>query len=437
MSFALGGRSGNRGLCAQPCRRLYSVKDEQDKTIVNNRYLLSLKDLNLSNYLEDLIDAGVRSFKIEGRLKDIPYVVNTVGFYRKLLDEIIAKKNLRKTSSGTAQLNFEPNLEKTFNRGYTDYGIKVRKGGFGSIDTPKSMGELVGVIREVGNNYFVIDGTEQLHNADGICFFDNEKNLSGTVVNRVEGKRVFPQKILEIHKGQEIYRNFDFELNRKLTGNAAERKIDISFTFRETEKGFSLAGIEEDDNQTIIEIEATKQPAVKREQARQTVITQLSKLGNTIFNCRDVKIETKDDYFLPVSKLNEGRRQLVEQLLKIRENNRPKPKGSVLKNNIEFPQKHLSYLGNVLNKKAQEFYHRHGVETIEQAAESGLDMSGKTVMKTKYCLREELGLCSPDSKSSTEPLILVDEDSREYEIKFLCGQCGMEIIYGRNKKPPQ
>ena len=168
MSYALGGRSGNRGQCAQPCRRIYSVQDESGKTIAKDRYLLSLKDLDRSQYLEDLIDAGVTSFKIEGRLKDAPYVVNTVAFYRRRLDEILAKKNLEKNSSGTVQLNFEPNLEKTFNRGFTDFGLVSRTGNFSSIDTPKSTGEFLGVVKETGRNYFVLESKQQLHNADGI-----------------------------------------------------------------------------------------------------------------------------------------------------------------------------------------------------------------------------------------------------------------------------
>lgn len=431
MSYAIGGRSGNRGQCAQPCRRLYSVKDESGKTIVKDRYVLSLKDLNLSENLEDLIDAGVTSLKIEGRLKDVPYVVNTVAFYRQRIDEILAKKNLKKSSSGAVRLSFEPNLEKTFNRGFTDYGFISRRDGFGSIDTPKSMGEFVGDVKDVGRNYFVLDSQIQIHNADGICFFDNEKNLCGTVVNRVEGQKIYPQKIQGIYKGQKIYRNFDYEFNRILSGRPGERKIGLSISVRETQQGLIVLGKDEDSNEAAVEIAGPWQPAEKKEAARQTQTIQLTKLGNTIFDCSDVRIETRDDYFLPVSKLNAAKRELVKQLLEAREKNRPRDTGGVLKNDAEYPRKQLTYLGNVLNKKAGEFYRRHGVETIEPAAESGLDMSGRLVMTTKYCLLEEHGLClSKDSKTSAQPLILVDEDNREYQIKFLCGKCGMEIFFG-------
>jgi putative protease len=435
MSYAIGGRSGNRGECAQPCRRIYSVKDEQGKTIVKDRNLLSLKDLNLSQYLEDLIDAGVNSFKIEGRLKDIPYVINTVSFYRQRLDEIIAKKQIKRASSGTVKLSFEPNLDKTFNRGFTDYGFKGKATGLGSIDTPKSMGEYVGVVKEVVRNYFVIEGKAEFRNGDGICFFDKQNNLTGTVINGVEGTKVFPQKIAGLRTGQKIYRNFDYEFNRKLTASRpAERKIAISMIMRETVKGFTIAGRDEDGNEAVVEIDAEKQPAVKKEEARQTIINQLTRLGNTIFDCRDVQIETQNVYFLPVSRLNEARRELVERMLTVREKNRPRLTGGVLKNDVEYLQKELTYFGNVLNQKAEAFYRRHGVTTIEPAAETGMDMAGKQVMTTKYCLREELGLCErKDENSKAQPLILKDEDGREYEVGFRCGQCGMEIYYGREK----
>jgi putative protease len=446
MSYAIGGRSGNRGQCAQPCRRIYSVKDQQGKIIAKDRHLLSLKDLNLSEHLEELIDAGVDAFKIEGRLKDTAYVANTVSFYRRRLDEIIAKKKLKRTSSGTTQINFEPNPEKTFNRGFSDYGVTGKKTNLGSIDTPKSMGEFVGTVTETGKDYFVIDGEQELHNADGLCFFDRQKNLAGTVINRVESRKIYPQKMQDISKGQKIYRNYDYEFYRKLSpaavcrqqdAGAARRKIGLMMVMRESAKGLILIGADEDGNEATVEISGDKQPALKKEQARQTIITQLSKLGNTIFECSEVWVETLDIYFLPVSRLNAAKRELAEKILKARETNRPRAAGHILKNDVPYPQQTLDFRGNVLNKQAEAFYHRHGVETIELAAESGLDLSGQVVMTTKYCLRQELGLCGgKDEKTPAEPMILLDEDNREYEVKFRCGKCGMEITFGRNKKPP-
>lgn len=428
MSYALGGRSGNRGQCAQPCRRLYSLRDQAGKEIVKDRHLLSLKDLSLADHLEELIEAGVTSFKIEGRLKDIPYVANTVGFYRRRLDAILAEHDLRRGSSGPVHLHFEPTLEKTFNRGFTDYGLTGRAGSVASMDTPKSIGECVGTVVRVEESSFLLNGDQELRNADGLCFFDRRKNLDGTVVNRVEGRRVYPQKMHGIRVGQKIYRNFDYEFSRRLAGQAAERRIGLTMSLQEALDGLLLSGVDEDDNRAELVI-AGQQPAQKKEAARQTTITQLTKLGNTIFECSDVQLQTQETYFLPVSRLNAAKRELVERLLRVREANRPRPAGGAERNEVPYPEKHLTYLDNVLNAKARAFYLRHGVETIEPAAESGVDLSGQIVMTTKLCLRKELGLCSgPGAKSPAEPMILEDQDGRRYPLRFRCGPCGMEIL---------
>jgi putative protease len=430
MSCALGYRSGNRGQCAQPCRRLYNLKDKSGKIIVNDRHLLSIKDLNLSEHLEQLIDAGVSAFKIEGRLKDIPYVVNTTAFYRKQLDKILAKKKLQKSSSGSVVLDFEPNPEKTFNRGFTDYGLTGQIGKYGSIDTPKSIGEFIGVVKRADKTFFILDGKHDLHNGDGICFFDAQQNLSGSTVSLVEGQKIYPHKTIEIYAGQKIYRNYDHLFADKLLSIPAERKIALSIIIQETQNSLVISGTDEDGNNARVEIN-DKKPALKKDTAKEAFHNQLTRLGNTIFECSDLKIETQEMYFVPASQLNDARRQLVEQLLQVREVNRPRQTGSVLKNNIAYPQKNLTFTGNVLNKKAEDFYHRHGVETIAPAAESGYDLTGQVVMRTKHCLRRELNLCQrSDGKNIAEPLILQDEDGREYEVRFLCDQCGMEISLG-------
>jgi putative protease len=427
VSYALGGRSGNRGQCAQPCRRLYRLKDQRGKLIAKDRHLLSLKDLNLSDHLEELIDAGITSFKIEGRLKDASYVANTVGFYRQKLDSILPRKGLRRSSSGTVRLSFEPNLGKTFNRGFTDYGLTGTASSIASIDTPKSIGEYVGKVARVEESSFILEGAHDPHNADGICFFDRQRNLDGTVVNRVEGRRVYPQKMHGIHVGQEVYRNFDYAFSRKLAGRIAERKVRLSMLLEESEQGLALTGIDEDGNQAAVEIAGEKQPAQKKEAARQTIAAQLTKLGNTIFECPDLQLRMDDTYFLPVSRLNAAKRELVEQLLRGRQANRPRLVGRVQRTAVPYPEKRLTYLGNVLNEKARAFYYRHGVESIAPAAESGLDLSGQVVMTTKYCLRKELGLCQRNGSEAAESLVLEDEDGRQFELRFRCGPCGMGI----------
>jgi len=434
MSYALGGRSGNRGQCAQPCRRLYTLTDRSGTEIVKDRHLLSLKDLCLADHLEELIDAGVTSFKIEGRLKDIPYVVNTVAFYRQKLDAILAGKSLRHNSSGSVRLGFQPNLDKTFNRGFTDYGFAGRTGSVASMDTPKSIGEYVGAVARVAKSYFILDGDQELHNADGLCFFDRGQNLDGTIVNRVEGRKVYPQKMSGLRVEQRIYRNFDYAFCRQLTGQAAERRVRLTMSLREEPEGLVLTGLDEDGNQAEVTI-SERQLAEKREAARQTLVTQLTKLGNTIFECSDVRLQMQGIYFLPVSRLNAAKRELIERLTQVREANRPRPTGDFRRNEAPYPEKHLTYLGNVLNAKARAFYRRHGVQTVEPAAESGVDLSGKVVMTTKLCLRKELGLCQGHgAPMPAEPMVLLDEEGRRYPIRFRCGPCGMEISLAKSEE---
>ncbi len=429
MSYALGGRSGNRGQCAQPCRRLYTLKDGSGKTIVKDRHLLSLKDLNLADHLEDLIEAGIISFKIEGRLKDIPYVSNTVGFYRQLLDSVLSEKELKRSASGSTRLNFEPDPRKTFNRGFTHYGLTGQTTDLGSIETPKSRGEFIGVVRRVEQTSFLLDRDTDLHNADGICFFDKQNHLAGTLVNRVDGRRIYPQELKDIRAGQQLYRNYDHQFSSKLANEPAQRKIQISMLLRDTTDGLELSCVDEDGNRVAVLITGEQQIAREPEKARMTIQAQLMKLGNTLFQCSDLQIETKGIYFLPISQLNAARRDLIERLIEVRETNRPRQQSTIEKNAVPYPEKHLSFLGNVLNAKAKAFYHRHGAERIEPAAESGLDMTGRTVMTTKYCLRQQLGLCpGRGSKKQAEPLILQDQDDRQYEVHFRCGPCGMDII---------
>jgi putative protease len=430
MSYAIGGRSGNRGVCAQPCRRLYTLTDKAGNVIVKDRYLLSLKDLNLSEHLEELLDAGISAFKIEGRLKEASYVANIVGFYRQKLDAILVQKGLTKSSSGDVALNFTPNPDKTFNRGYTDYGITGRCKDMGSIDTPKSVGEFVGVVSRVQKNSFVIDSSIQLHNGDGICFLDSHNNLVGTSVNGVEEYTIRPQRMDGITPGLKIYRNYDHEFTKLIEKNPSQRKIAVSLVLRDTAGGITLLAKDCDGTEAVVELNMEKKVAEKKEVATETIRTQLKKLGNTIFQAADVTIETGQIYFFPVSMLNQLRRDVILKLLEEREKNRPRKRGGIVRNDVSYSPKHLSFRGNVLNEKAKAFYQRHGAESIEPAAETGLDLKGQTVMTTKYCLRRELKLCDGHGQT-IEPMILEDEDGRQFEVKFRCGICGM-AIYPQN-----
>jgi putative protease len=438
LSYALGGRSGNRGQCAQPCRRSYSLVDSKGNVLVRDRYLLSIRDLNLSDHLRELVDAGVTSFKIEGRLKDRAYVMNVVAHYRQALDALGAGK----ASSGRSLLDFSPDPDKTFNRGYTSYFFDGRRNKIGSPSTPKMVGEPIGRIAAVSGSTFTLEaGSVPLHAGDGICFYQPSGDLMGTQVNGAEGDLVHPDKMFGIEKGLPIYRNHDHEFIARLNRSRAARKIDVTMTLAETPAGFRLTLRDEDGVMAVQDLSCEKIRAEKPDQARATIEKQLAKLGETEFACSQTgvvgdqgKSDSGWEYFLPVSVLNELRRGAVETLRANRLAKREPARGSAIRNDAPYPETELTSLGNVLNKKAAQFYHRHGVTQIEPAAEIGLDMLGRTVMTTKYCIKYQLDACPRENKTSeffknSEVYSLVDEDGQRLRLQFDCAACQMHVIY--------
>lgn len=437
LSHAIGGRSGNRGACAQPCRQRYSLIDGTGKTIRPDAHLLSLKDLNLSEYLDDLIRAGISTFKIEGRLKDQSYIANVVSYYRQKLDAVLNTRNLEKTSSGKSRIDFTPDPSRSFNRGFTDYFLKKRTRDMASLKTPKSLGACMGKVSQVGKDFFtVMPEAESFCAGDGICFFDSADRLTGTTINRVEQNRVFPDKMEKIAVGCIIYRNHDHQFLKELKKSRVERKIGIRLALFETNTGFILRALDEDGNAAQCSLEIEKIPAEKKEMAMATIEKQLKKLGSSDFVCSEIKIETETVYFIPSRDLNALRRQVIEKLVDMRSQNRPVKTGKIEKNDFAYPEKTLSYRGNVLNQKAADFYRRHGVEEIEPALESVSnkndiqDMRGKTVMVSKYCILFQLGVCRKDQKSPDlpEPLMLLDEKGRRFVVKTNCKGCEMKIF---------
>ncbi len=432
MSYAVGGRSGNRGECAQPCRQVYTLEDTDGNTICRDKYLLSLKDLNLSEYLAELLDAGVSSFKIEGRLKTAGYVANVVGYYRQLLDSLLSQRSLASSSSGKVSLNFQPNPAKTFSRGFTDYGITGRQKHMASLDTPKAIGEHIGTVSGIGAVNFQLDSNTSLHNGDGICFLDNRGILQGTYVNNVEPDNIITPKSMDyIEVGTEVYRNFDHIFNKELEKLPAQRKIDISLTLSDTEGGVSLAAVDEDGCHVSVDLFNELEPAKNQQSASENIAKQLTRFGNTIFTCNNFKMETSQVWFFPVSTLNQLRRELVEKLMAKRLSARPIQHNEYDQSStIPYPQSTLSYMGNILNEKAAAFYRKHGIINFEPAAESGLNMTGKQVMETRYCIRKELNLCpGPNAEINADDLILTDRNGNTFTAKFTCSKCGMKIYF--------
>jgi len=425
LSYAIGGRSANRGACAQPCRQLYSLVDKNNNVLMKNKHLLSLKDLNRSISLEELIDAGIDSFKIEGRLKDISYVKNTVGFYRRSLDKILSGSKETKSSSGQTTLSFVPNPNKTFNRSFTDFGLDGRSTPLASHKTPKSLGEKIGLVEKIGKDHFTLSSDHDLRNGDGICFFDKYDNLRGCVINNVKDARVYPDKMDAIVPKSLIYRNHDHEFIKTLSAkDSCIRKIKVSLTLHETENGFSLEACDEDGHIGTSSMVASKEVAQKKELAEGNIIKQLSKVNDTIFALSSVKHTLREIYFFNVSALNELRRNAIERLLEERERQRPKSQGHILINDLAYPLPAIDYRGNCLNQKAVSFYTRHGVKITEMAMESGLSRQGRRLMHSKYCIKRELDLC----KKVNTPLFLVDETGKKYPLMFDCASCHMSVF---------
>jgi 23S rRNA 5-hydroxycytidine C2501 synthase len=430
LSYAMGGRSGNRGQCAQPCRQAYSLVDGNNRALVQNRHLLSIRDLNLTGHLRELVEAGVTSFKIEGRLKDKNYVMNVVSHYRRTLDAL-GEPTRSSSSSGQVKLDFEPNPAKTFNRGYSDYFITGQRVKIGTPESPKMVGEPIGQVQAVTRTTFRLDHAADLHNGDGLSFFNPKKELTGTLVNGMAGEWITPAAMEGIRPGLALYRNHDKAFMDRLDKSKTIRKIGVEMKLSGTPTGYRLEIRDEDGVKGFFEQDCTPQAAEKPEMALETIKKQLGKLGETEFACGKIQVMLQPIPFLPASEWNELRREAVENLQAARALQRPKAEGGILPNATPYPETELSYLGNVLNEKAMIFYRRHGVMKIEPAAESGLDMHGRKVMTTKYCLKYQLEACPCEGKKGTlqEPLTLVDEEGHRLRLKFDCKECVMEVVF--------
>ncbi len=403
MSCSNGGRSANRGECAQSCRKKYTLVDENGKVISKDKYLLSLKDFNASKYLKNLVDAGVKSFKIEGRLKDENYVSNVVAFYRKELDKIS-----QKTSSGKVFMDFEPDLNKSFNRGFTTYFLNGRERCF-NFDTPKSMGEKLGKVTSIGKNWFEISG--KINPQDGLCYFV-EGNLTGCLVNRVEGNRIFPNKMDKISKGTVIYRNFDSEFEKQLKN--IKRRIGVKFLYN---NGI-LHAIDEDGIETAIEL-IKNEKAKNPEKMRENFISQLNKTGESDFYVTDIQINGEIP-FLPISEINNLRREILEDLMEERLSNYEREVQQPMRY-AKFPKPEMDYRANVHNSSAKEFYDKCGCKITQMSYESTRPKNVE-LMRTKHCLKYAFDMCkSPDK------LFLIDEKGKKYNLIFDCKNCEMVI----------
>ena len=432
LSASLGGRSSNRGTCGQPCRLPWTLTDADGRVLEHNRYLLSLKDMNRSSCLLDMIESGVTAFKIEGRLKDISYVKNVTAFYRTLLDKIIdTRPELKRASSGRTEISFTPDPFKTFCRGATTYFMHSEADDIWSPDTPKSMGEEIGTVIKCGPDWFELTKDAAAINAgDGLCFFDEKKELQGLQVVKVIDQRT------QVHLscgglkgGMTIFRNRDHQFLKLLDARASVRRIALHMTFREILDGFVLEGLDEDGIHGTATLLTAKDPAEKPDAAVMSMKKQLSKLNDSMYYLASLNLETRP-YFLRASELNQLRRDLIFLL----EDNHEQAyhrltSRSVPDTSTPYPVPELDYRYNISNYAARKFYQKHGVIAIEPAFEQQQPAPGAVVMRTKHCLRRCLNACN--RKKGLVPLIeplYIENALRRFRLVFDCQNCVMLIV---------
>lgn len=428
VSQACFGRSANRGECAQFCRLPFNLVDAEGKVIVKNKHLLSLKDLNQSDELEQLLDAGASSFKIEGRLKDVSYVKNVTAAYRQKLDAIFVRRSeYVRASSGTSRFEFQPQLNKSFSRGFTHYFLHGRDRDIFSFDTPKSLGEEMGTMKEARSNYLTVAGLKSFNNGDGVCYIDEQGRLQGFRINRVDGNKLYPQEMPRIKPRTVLYRNFDQEFERLLSRKSAERKIAVDILLADNNFGFSLTFTDEDDNSITLSIHRDKEPA--RTPQEENLKTQLGKLGNTPFEAKKIEISFAKNWFLPASVLADFRRQAVEKLIAARKINYRQELAVWKQTTHAFPQTTLTYLGNVMNTRAVSFYQDHGVQRVAEAYEK-TQLEDAILMFCKHCLRYSMGWCPIHQRERSpykEPYYLVSNDGKHFRLEFDCKNCQMKV----------
>lgn len=431
------GRSANRGECAQFCRLPFDLVDADGKVAVRQKHLLSLRDMNRMDYLEQMVDAGVISMKIEGRLKETGYVKNVVAAYSQRLDGLVERRvDLRRASAGKCSYTFTPDVRKSFNRQFTGYFIDGKRHEDYNTQTPKAVGEPMGQVLRHGPGWMDVSSVEPFHNGDGICFSGLDGNLKGYRVNRVDGRRIFlhsPQEELRsgkpiVQAGTVIYRNSDVEFDKVLSKDSAERRIPVAVSLTEIPDGYAMSMTDSDGVYATVETRVEKQDARTPQEAN--IRNQMGKLGNTCFVADQIDIRLDGDRFIPSSLLADMRRQLaadleqqrIQELIPLEQGKRAE--------NLTYPARELTYLGNVMNHEAREFYLSCGVEKVGWAYEKQ-PVKGAVIMFCRHCVRYAMGWCPKYQRAQTqykEPFFLRSADGREFRLSFDCRNCQMTVL---------
>ncbi len=454
VSHAHTGRSANRGDCSQACRLPYEVKDSQARIVAHDKHVLSMKDNNQSDNLRELIDAGARSFKIEGRYKDMGYVKNITAHYRVLFDQILEERaELARASSGRCTFGFTPDPDQNFNREFTDYFVQGRQEDIGAFDTPKNPGRPIGWVTQVGPHFVELetdDPATVVHNGDGLCYLDLHKELVGLQITRAEpagrpGRwRVFPKDAIEglrhLKRGTVVNRNRDMDWVRALEKKSADRRIGVWMRLDETAEGLTLTVTDENGHCAAATLPGALEPAKDAALAEARLREGLARLGETVFAPIEVSLQLSQPWFVPASLINPLRRDAIAALEAARASAWQRlPRATPVEPPVSYPEDTLTYLANVFNHKARDFYARHGVKVIASAYESHEEEGEVSLMITKHCVRFSLSLCPKQAKGVTgvqgtiraEPMSIT-HGNEKLTLRFDCKPCEMHVV-GRIK----
>ncbi|MCC2974383.1 U32 family peptidase [Massilia sp. IC2-476] len=461
ISHADTGRSANRGDCSQACRLPYTLSDGQGRVVAYEKHLLSMKDNDQSRNLEALVDAGIRSFKIEGRYKDMGYVKNITAHYRLLLDELLERRpEFARAASGSTRVLFTPDVDKNFHRGHTDYFALGRQDDIGAFDSPKYIGVELGTVTRIGPDFIELATNAAMANGDGLNYM-NKRDTVGIQANTVEklGEdedtqrwRVFPNEMVKslagLKVGTIVHRNRDHQWESALSKKSSERKVRVDIVLGEQPGGLRLTLVDEDGIQTVTGADIALQPAQQAAQADSALRTNIAKLGNTMFEAGAVELQLSQPWFVAASAINALRRDAIaaHEAARLAAWDRPERKAPAEPPAI-YPEQQLSYLANVYNDKARAFYHKHGVQLIDAAYEAHEEPGEVSLMITKHCLRFSFNLCPKQAKGvqgvqgqvKAEPMTLVSGNER-YTLRFDCKPCEMHVVGAMKdnilKQPP-
>lgn len=420
------GRSANRGECAQFCRLPFSLEDSNGERIVEDKFLLSLRDMNRSKHLQEMMDAGVRSFKIEGRLKNVSYVKNITAYYRQQIDAILRRrKEYQRSSLGETEFFFTPDPARSFSRGFTNYFLHGRTDDLASPDTPKSRGQLVGHVKEVRHGCIIVAGTTPFSNGDGLCFLDEQGQLQGFRVNRVEGNHLYPAEMPDVKKGDTLWRNFDQQWEKLMARDTAVRKIPLSISLTEVENGFELKAM----SNVPCKLNFQAEHQLARTDQTAGIKEVLSKLGDTIYKAEDVEIRFSQPWFIPRGMLADWRRALIEKLLTTE---------MPLKGEAPNPPSHNNAASvscfnfNISNRLSRQFIADGGTQPADALEVTGKLPEGQPLMTCRFCLRYQMGWCPQHHRVKSpyqEPYYLCSKDGRRFRLEFDCKKCEMKVLH--------